>query len=634
MKKTKLISTFVIACLLFQTACSNAKNESKSTTLSSEQTTTQTSESTSITEDETPSINPDYEGMSAEEIVATLTIEQKASQMVQGAVYNIGNEQMENNDFGSVLSTYGNVPANTFEEWHDIVFEYQEDCLRSEAGIPFIYGADSVHGVNQADGCVIFPHNINIGAANDPDLTYEMGVCVGSDMLYTGMRWDFAPCVAASQDPRWGRTYESYSSDVNLVEQLAVPFSQGLMSEGILACPKHFMGDGYAQYGTGEASDGVVRLIDRGNSVMTDDEINQNLELYGALVDAGVQTIMISHTSLNGTKMHENQEIIGRLRDEYGFEGIVVSDWNSIHNCSGEDLRANVISAINSGIDMLMEPDDYKDVRDYIVDAASTGEISEERIDDAVTRIIRVKINMGLFEDPYSEDITPTYDYNSDYSHEVALQLAEESLVPLRDDAGTTIPDGSRVFVTGPAADDTGVLCGGWTYTWMGSTDVANGSDFVNGANSILDALKAVADEHDIEIVTDEDQISTCDMVLLCVGEKPYAEWNGDSEDISITGSLALDGNAEAIELAKNSGLTTMTLIVAGRNVIIDNYIDNWDSIIMCYLPGSEGGNAIAAALTGDCEYTGTLPMPYYSSTNDIANDNYWLPIGYSAINE
>ncbi|MCQ2527661.1 MAG: glycoside hydrolase family 3 C-terminal domain-containing protein [Saccharofermentans sp.] len=644
----KLLATTLAMTMVFSMASCAAKeatpDESEAETTAQQVTETeattvpeteaQETEAPVDTPEPTPTINPDYIGATPEEIVAGMSLKDKASQMVQGALYNLNYKQMTRNDYGSVLSTNSNWPANTPEEWIDIVNRYQVSALNSSNGIPYIYGQDSVHGVNTASGTVIFPHNINIGAANDPDLTREYGVCVGSDLQYTGMIWNFAPCVAASQDPRWGRTYESYSSDLDIITSLSVAYVQGLQSEGIVVCPKHFICDGYVKYGTGESNEWIQRIIDRGDAIVSNSVIEDNLAVYQALIDEGAQTIMISHSALNGIKMHENGDYIWLLKNEMGFEGFIVSDWDSLENCSGETLYDNVVICVNAGVDMLMEASNFEECRDIIVEAVNNGDISMERVDDAVTRIIRVKMEAGLFEDPYFEHVSPSYEYNSDYGIEVATKLAEESLVPLKTDAGLTLEPGSRVFVMGPAADDVGALCGGWTVTWEGLTDEEAGAKYIAGADSILDALVAGAADHDITIVTDPAEMDTCDVIVLALGETTYAEWNGDTEDLSITGELAMPGNAAAIAEAAKSGIPTITLLVAGRNVIISDYIDQWDSVIMCYLPGSQGGDAIANALFGECDYQGTLPMPYYQKVSDIESGKVWLPVGFSAVQE
>lgn len=585
---------------------------------------------TEITPEPTPWINPTYIGLSPEEIVELMSLEAKCAQMVQGTNYNMSRDEMQEFCYGSVLSYNAEWPSLTYDRWYNLTSRYQLAALSSDVAIPYIYGNDCLHGINMASDNVIFPHNINLGAANDVELVREMGVITGSNMLYTGMLWNFAPCVAAAQDPRWGRTYESYSSDNDIITPLAVAFSEGLMDQGIIVCPKHFLGDGYVVYGTGEGE----RIIDRGDAQMTEDQIAECLAVYQALIDAGVQSIMISHSALNGIKMHEYEFYIKYLKNEMGFDGVVLSDWDSIHNCSGEDLKSNVILCVNAGIDMFMEESTYGDVYEYLLEGVNEGLIPMERIDDAVTRIIRMKQQADLFEDPYVENRNPAYEYNSEHSNEVARTLATESMVPLKLNTDITLTEGMRVFVTGPAANDTGVLCGGWTYVWQGGTDAQTGMAWCNQGPSILRALEIAAEEIGFEIVTDEAEISSCDVAILVVGETPYAEWEGDTEDLSITGSMGLEGNLEAIEACANAGIPTTTLIVAGRNVIISDYVNQWDNVIMCYLPGSEGGNAVADLLTGNASFSGHLAMPYYSSIDQIGTGSAWLNVGYSAADE
>ena len=646
--KKKIISS-ILCMTMFSTvftSCSLPKSHKETTPADLPRPIDRTSETEETETEETlppfHCINPKFEDLSAEEIVSLLTIEEKASQMMQGANYEMPLDEMQSNCYGSVLSHYDDVPAMPADEWFEVVSRYQDAALLSDTRIPFIYGNDCVHGVLEASGSVIFPHNINVGAANDEALTFEQGVLTGSDMLHCGLMWSFSPCVASAQDPRWGRTYESYSSDESIVSNLALSYTKGLMSQGIVPCPKHFFGDGYVKYGTGEGD----YLIDRGDAQMTEEEIKKNLDVYKVLVDAGVPTIMLSHSSLNGVKMHENAEMIRRLREELGFKGVILSDWDSIHNCSGADLKENLIICVNAGVDMFMEAEQFEEARDLIVEAVNEGSISMERIDEAVTRIIQMKMDCGLFEDPFLDNIVPSYDWNSEHAHSVARKMAAESMVPLvlPEDGPITLTEGMKVFVTGPAADDTGALCGGWTYLWQGRSDAAYGSHFCKEGPSIMEALQAVATEIGFEIVTDEEEMENCDVILLCVGEIPYAEWYGDSEDISITGKLALPGNEDAIrkvaeykagfsEKKKDQAIPVITLIVAGRNVIISDYVQDWNEVIMCYLPGSEGGNAVSDILTGKAEFYGRLPMPYYSSVDQIGSETgeVWLPVGFSA---
>ncbi len=556
-----------------------------------------------------------------EEIVAGLTTEQKAAQMVQPAIYVLKDEQMKKNDYGSILSKSATITA---EEWRTTVDQLQALALASEAGIPFIYGQDDVHGVNYCKNAVYFPQNIGMGAANDPELMYRIGQITADEAKLCHMLWNFAPCVAQSEDPRWGRTYESYGADPEIIRSLGTAYTRGLVDSGLVACAKHYLGDGNVEYGTGENSD-VARLIDRGDAVMTEEEINTLLEIYRGQIEAGVQTIMISHSALNGVKMHENKEYIMKLKDEMGFTGFIVSDWNSVQNTSPQTYHDQVVTAVNAGIDMLMEVQTYDEAKDIIVDAVGKGEITEERLNDAVTRIIRVKKNAGLFDDPMCERMkTVQTDTGSAEYRAVAEKAVEESLVLLKNE-GNVLPlkPGTGVYITGPAANNAQAQCGGWTVDWNRSPRKE-----IEGVTTIEEGLKQKAEEFGLTVYTDPEDSSKADVVLLCVGEQAYAEWNGDTEDLQLTGALGLNGNAEAMEEARALGKPVITLIVAGRHVILGEEYNHWDAAVMCYLPGSEG-QGVANVLCGKSHFRGKLPSPWYGSVDQIHTEEYFLPQGY-----
>ena len=556
-----------------------------------------------------------------EEIVAGLTTEQKAAQMVQPAIYRLSDEKMKKNDYGSILSKAETLTA---AGWRETVDRLQALALGSESGIPFIYGQDDVHGVNYCLNAVYFPQNIGMGAANDPELMYKIGQITADEAKLCHMLWNFAPCVAQSEDPRWGRTYESYGADLEIIKSLGSSYTKGLVDSGLVACAKHYLGDGNVEYGTGENSD-VNRLIDRGDAVMTEEEINALLEVYRGQIEAGVQTIMISHSALNGVKMHENKEYIMKLKDEMGFTGFIVSDWNSVQNTSPQNYHDQVVTAVNAGIDMLMEVDTYDEAKDIIVDAVSKGEISEERLNDAVTRIIRVKKNVGLFDDPMCEKMkTVQADTGSAEYRAVAEKAVEESLVLLKNE-GNVLPlkSGTSVYITGPAADHAQAQCGGWTIDWNRSSEKD-----IDGVTTIQEGLKQKAEEYGLTVYTDPADSSKADVVLLCVGEEAYAEWNGDTEDLQLTGALGLKGNEDAMEEAKALGKPIVTLIVAGRHVILGEAYNDWDAAVMCYLPGSEG-QGVANVLCGKSDFRGKLPSPWYGSVDQIHTDECFLPQGY-----
>ena len=439
------------------------------------------------------------------------------------------------------------------------------------------------------------------------------------------MLWNYSPCIAQSADPRWGRTYESYGSDLETITKLSTAYTKGLIDGGLVVCAKHFFADGNAEYGTGEKGD-TEMLIDRGDARLTDSEIKELLKVYQAQIDAGVQTIMISHSSLNGVKMHENKEYIMKLKKEMGFEGFIVSDWESVQHISGSSYREQVVTSINAGIDMLMEVERFDEAKQIIVDAVKSGEISEERMDDAVTRIIKVKKEEGLFEDPFLEKAeTVQKETGSLEYRKVAEKLVEESLVLLKNDSDVLpLKEGTKVYITGPAANDASAQCGGWTIEWNGSSKKE-----IEGVTTIQDAFERYAEDYGIEIITDKKKARYADVVLLCAGEQAYAEWNGDTADLELFGALGLPDNKKAIEEAKALGKPTVVCIIAGRNVIIrsENF-DDWDSVVMCYLPGSEG-KGISDVLCGCADFEGKLPSPWYGSISQIGTDQFFLERGY-----
>ncbi|MCR4639058.1 glycoside hydrolase family 3 protein [Ruminococcus sp.] len=563
-----------------------------------------------------------FASMTPEEIAGELTLEQKASQMVQPAVYNITEDDMKANDYGSILSTVGCIDSDA---WAETVDGFQQAAIESEAGIPYIYGQDDVHGVNYCRDAVYFPHNIGQGAANDEELAYQVGLITADEAKLCHMLWNFSPCVAQSVDPRWGRTYESYGSDLETITKLSTAYTKGLQDGGLVACAKHFFADGNVLYGTGEEG-APLKRIDRGDAQLTDAEIEELLKVYQAQIDAGVQTIMISHSALNGVKMHENKDYIMKLKNEMGFDGFIVSDWGSIQHISGDSYKDQVITSINAGIDMLMETDRYAEAKQIIVDAVGSGEITEERVNDAVTRIIKVKKEAGIFDDPLCENLqTKQKETGSLEYRKVAEKLVEESLVLLKNENNVLpLKKGTKVYITGPAANSCQAQCGGWTMDWNGST-----SKDVPGVTTIQEAFERYAEDYGIEVITDKEEADKADVVLLCLGEQNYAEWNGDTEDMSLFGTLGLKGNKEARAEAKALGKPTVTCIVAGRNVLINKRVyDDWDSVVMCYLPGSEG-KGISDVLCGCSDFTGKLPSPWYSSLNQIRTDNCWLERGY-----
>ena len=335
---------------------------------------------------------------------------------------------------------------------------------------------------------------------------------------------------------------------------------------------------------------------------------------------------MISHSSLNGVKMHENKAYIMKLKNEMGFEGFIVSDWESIQHISGASYREQVITSVNAGIDMLMEVERFDEARQIIVEAVKNGAISEERLNDAVTRIIRVKKEAGLFEDPFLEKTkTRQAETGSPDYRKIAEKLVEESLVLLKNDGGVLpFKAGTKVYITGPAADNAAAQCGGWTIEWNGSS-----KKDIPGVTTVLEAFMRYAADYGIEIITNKNKAGNADAVLLCVGEQAYAEWNGDTADLALCGALGLPDNRKAIEEARALGKPTVACIIAGRNVILEpEDLAGWDSTVMCYLPGAEG-KGISDVLCGCADFTGKLPSPWYGNVGEIGSGKAFLERGF-----
>lgn len=618
MKKV-IVLTLVFSMLLTLFSCSNGKT----TTSSSSK--TESSKNDSVNGDKQVSVD-----QKVSDLLSKMTLEQKAAQMVQIDQSLTNNQKMKDYDFGSVISGGGSIPnrTNTLSSWQSYIDNLQKGSMDSKLKIPFLYGIDAVHGHNTLDGAVVFPHNIGIGAANDKELTYKMGVAVANEMKLTKILWNFAPCVAVSRDPRWGRTYESFSSDTNIVTSLATEYAKGLLDNGVMPTAKHYLADGATTYGTGEKN----QLVDRGDAQMTDAQLREKyLPPYKALIDAGVKTVMPSFSCYNGVRMHANKYLITDvLKGELKFDGFVISDWEAINSLGGKDITENVIIATNAGVDMFMQPLQANDVLNSIVSAVNNKKIPIERVNDAVTRILRVKMEMGLFDDPMQEKTkSQVTALGSDEYRALAKQLVEKSLVLVKNEKNVLpLKKGTKIFLTGPAINDIGVQCGGWTISWQGKQD-SNGKKITKGT-TILDGFKEYAAEYGLEIITDKDKASQADVVILGVGEIPYAEYNGDTKDLSITGDKALKGNKEAIDFAKSLKKPTVTLIVAGRNVIINDYVNDWDGVVMCYLPGTEG-NGIASTLLNKTPFSGKLPMPWYKSLKNIGTDNAEIqyPLGF-----
>ncbi len=559
------------------------------------------------------------------DLLGRMTLDEKAGQMIQAERGSASPAAVTKAALGSVLSGGGSTPGDGGPEaWLDMTQAYQQAAMKCRLPIPLLYGVDAVHGHNNAVEAVLFPHNIALGAANSPELMKQMGVAVAEEMIATGIPWTFAPCLAVAQDPRWGRTYESFSSDPALVTSLALPYADGLLAGGAIPTAKHYVADGGAIWGTSKA---IGYHIDQGDAAIDEQTLRHtHLAPYLAMIKAGVPVVMVSFSSWNGVKLHEQKYLLTDvLKGELGFQGFVISDYNGIEQLAYGTLAEKVAAAVNAGVDMLMETGLYAMALKAIVSGVNNGMIPQARVDDAVSRILRVKFEMGLFEDPFLQK-RKAGGFGTDEHKVLAAELVARSLVLLKNDGILPFKAGQKVFVTGPAADDLGAQCGGWSLSWQGWTS----DNRKTGGTTILAGLKLAAARAGAEILTDSADLEKADVVLLIIGEKPYAEGVGDSPDMSLTGKLALDGNVPALELAKSSEKPVVALVVAGREMVISDELKSWNAAVMAWLPGTEG-QGVAPALFGERGFTGKLPMPWYRTVEDIGKQEAepLFPIGY-----
>lgn len=628
MKKIKWLIG-VILCIMILTACDRKSTDTEGSAPPDSRDTNSVEAQDKDTEDLMYLDSTRTTKERVENLLGQMSLMEKAGQMLQAERNRVTVSEMKDLRLGSVLSGGGSYPgSNTTEDWNEMFHSLQEGALQSTHKIPMIYGVDAVHGLGLLKGAVVFPHNIGLGAANDPKLMYQMGAAVAEEMKLVNILWNFGPCVAVSTDPRWGRTYESYSSDPAIVSSLAEAYLKGQQDHGIAGTAKHYLADGGTIYGTGELNS----ILDRGDVQLSEEELRKtHLAPYETLVDSDVKIVMASFSSYKGVKMHENKYMLTDvLKGELGFEGFIVSDWEAMNALSGDSFAEDITLAINAGVDMLMEPNNYKDAINAIINNVNSGKISEERIDDAVRRILTVKFDMGLFEDPFMEKVSKEVtELGSNGYRELAKQLVEKSLVLLKNDNQLLpLKQGQKLYVTGPAANDMGLQCGGWGLSWQGQMDEENGK--ITEGTTILEGLEAFAKTYDVEIITDSSRASEADAVIMVIGEVPYAEFEGDTEDLSITGRKAHPENKRTIEEVNALNKPVITLLVAGRNVMITDYMDQWDSIVMCYLPGTQG-EGIASVLYGETPFTGKLAMPYYKTVEDIGNQDAspLFPVGY-----
>ncbi|MCR5254491.1 MAG: glycoside hydrolase family 3 C-terminal domain-containing protein [Acetatifactor sp.] len=572
-----------------------------------------------------------------EALLSQMSLKEKAAQMVQPEQTGITYAQITQYNVGSVLSGGGSAPStgNSAGSWNNNINNMKQASIESRLGIPLLYGVDAVHGNNNVDGAVVFPHNIGLGAADDEELMKEIGRVTALEVRTIAAQWTFAPCVGNAQNELWGRTYECYGEDVEIISRLSTALLNGLQGElgseeflddeHVLATAKHYLGEGYTVNGTNQ---GDVQMDEAEWEKLLRDEL---LQPYKALVDAGVMTLMPSYSSVNGLKCHENGYLINDiLKGELGFRGLVVSDYNGVEQVSGRNLKEQVANSVNAGVDLLMEPFNWEACIGYICECAHDGSISEERIDDAVTRILRVKFEAGLFEDVNGQEFKNgvAQTYGSDEHREVARRAARETVTLLTNNetangkrAMENLKAAKNITVIGSKADDLGSQCGGWTVSWQGSTgNNVQGTTLVEGLENAGVNVKFFQDGTDFTG-------SESDVILVVAGENPYAETSGDRSASSLTVAAndvkMLNNMMDKLQSARDNGKTVVLMLYTGRPVTIADYVDKFDAIVEAWLPGSEG-DGLADVLVGDYDFTGTTTFtwPWYAADIETKFDD------------
>lgn len=555
----------------------------------------------------------------ADALLAKMTQDEKIGQMVQVDMLALKDKTDVRNYFlGSVLSGGDSDPAdNRPETWLKAVMEFRAQALQTRLKIPLLYGIDAVHGHNNILGAVIFPHHVGMGATHDPALVEKADRVTAEEVAGTGINWAFAPCIAVSRDIRWGRSYESYSQSPELVAELGAASIRGFQGDrlnqnSVLACAKHFAGDGGTENGK-----------DQGNDVCDEATFRRiYVAPYAAAIKAGVGSIMVSYNSWNGQKMHGNKHLLTDvLKKEMGFKGFLVSDWAAIDQLS-PDYKRDIETSINAGLDMVMIPygpedkDNKNNYRKFIADLkdlVATGKVPQERIDDAVRRILRVKYQMGLFDNP-TVDPALTAAIGSPEHRDVARQCVRESLVVLKN-SNHLLPlkkDLKHITVIGKGANDIGMQCGGWTIYWQGT----NGN-VTTGGTTLLAAIKGtVGAGTEVNYSPDGSDLRSADVIIAVVGEEPYAEFKGDRKDLSLASA-----DEALIARAKAANVPVVTLLYSGRPLVLGAALDESDVFIAAWLPGTEG-LGMTDVLFGDHAPTGKLPRLWPANNQQLAVDN------------
>lgn len=561
-------------------------------------------------------------------LVGQMTMAEKFGQMTQVEEHSLKPGDVASLNLGSVLHGGGNVaPLGEVEEWQSAVLARQQEAVNeTRLGIPLLYGVDAVHGFGGMSGATVFPHQIALGAANDPDLVKQIGEATAQELSAAGIRWNFAPMLAVPQDIRWGRTYESYSQDPVIVATLGAAYIEGLQSPGladasaVLATAKHFIGDGATAYGSSTQVIDTPYLLDQGDAPADPTLLKQVLlPPYEAALAAGAQSVMASFSSWGGVKTHGDGTLLtDTLRGELGFTGFVVSDWGGCDQINPANRDDSVARCINAGVDMVMTPYDGEAFQKALATSVDSGAVSHDRIDEAVGRILTVKFEMNVFAHPYADPANTSL-VGSAPHRELARTAVQRSQVLLKNDGALPIPSTTQtIAIVGNGAQDIGLQAGGWTQSWQGdSGNVIPGTTIGSG-------IKERAGT-DVSVTFNLPATGTVDVCIAVVGERPYAEGKGDSTDLALPGLDVLDG------LTGHCG-STILVVLSGRPVMIADALSQVDAVVAAWQPGT-AGEGVADTLFGDVPFTGKLPINWPRDISQVpsapAGQAYLFPMGY-----
>ena len=566
-------------------------------------------------------------------LLGQMTLDEKIGEMAQIEKNAIDARTSAAFNVGSILSGGGGYPdPNTPQAWYDMVKSYQDAALGTRLGIPILYGVDAVHGHNNVAGATMFPQNVGIGATNDPALAQQVCAATAAEMNATGIRWDFGPVVAVPQDIRWGRTFEGYGERTDQVATLGAACIKGLQGSGLgaddtsAATAKHFIGDGGTAFGSSTSSGpNGPYLLDQGvDQVDEATLLKLFLPPYRSAIDAGARIVMVSYSSTTAGKVHGDRHLITDiLKGQLGFIGFVLSDWGGVDQVVPGNYSASLEQGINAGIDMVMVPTDYVRFITTVKSGVQAGTIEQERIDDAVRRILRVKFEMGLFEKPMPA-AGKASDVGADAHRAIARTAVAQSAVLLKT-SGSLLPitSGRKVLLAGQGADDIGIQSGGWTITWQGSEgEITRGTTLRAalaarlGGNLAFDRNGAFPTGTKAEVG------------IVVVAERPYAEGVGDSSTLQLP-----DNDVAVIAKVRPLVKSLVVVVMSGRPVILGD-VASADAIVEAWLPGTEA-SGLTDVLLGDKPFVGTTPYTWPKAPADAPRsgkapcDGAVYPVGY-----